>query len=290
MITVGNASLEYVERGSGEPLVLVHGSASDYRTWHRQLDAFSAAYRTIAYSRRYHWPNNLIGKGEDYRMSQHVDDLGSLLRALDASPAHLVGHSYGAFLCILLALRAPRLVRTLTLAEPPVATLFVSDPPAPHEILRLSVTRPRTAIDIVRFGALGAGRAARAFRRGDSDSAVRAFAAAVFGSRGYDGLPDKQKTQARDNISNIEAEILGSGLAPLDDAELRRLRTPVLLLTGEHSIGLFRRLTDRLAELLPDAHRIEIPRASHLMQQDNSLGFNSAVLNFISGHRRDDAL
>jgi len=41
-----------VERGTGEPVVFVHGSASDYRTWHSQLDELGQRYRTIAYSRR----------------------------------------------------------------------------------------------------------------------------------------------------------------------------------------------------------------------------------------------
>jgi pimeloyl-ACP methyl ester carboxylesterase len=42
--------------------------------------------------------------------AEHVDDLEALLRLLDAAPAHLVGHSYGAFVCLLLAIRKPQIV------------------------------------------------------------------------------------------------------------------------------------------------------------------------------------
>lgn len=95
-IDIKGTRLECLEDGSGDPLVLVHGSASDYRTWDCQRRAFSERFRTLAYSRRYHWPNEPICDGADYSMVEHVDDLQALLGALDAAPAHLVGHSYGA--------------------------------------------------------------------------------------------------------------------------------------------------------------------------------------------------
>jgi pimeloyl-ACP methyl ester carboxylesterase len=101
-MNINGDELEYTEQGTGEPLVLVHGSASDYRTWHLQQAAFSKHFRTITYSRRYHWPNQPIPDGGDYSMLLHVDDLKKVIHSLDAKPAHLVGHSYGAFLCLLL--------------------------------------------------------------------------------------------------------------------------------------------------------------------------------------------
>ena len=150
-----------------------------------------------------------------------------------------MGHSYGGFLCLLLAIREPALVRTLVVAEPPVVTLFVSDPPKPAELLRLLFTRPRTAAAIVKFGALGVGPATKAFRRGDVEKGVEIFGGAVFGSGGFAGLPDERRSQVLDNLTNVRAEILGSGFAPLAADELRGLGVPTLLLTGERSIPLF---------------------------------------------------
>lgn len=283
-LEVRGTALEYAEAGSGEPLVLVHGSASDHRTWHGQHEAFAKRYRAIAYSRRYHWPNAAIAEGVDYSMLQQVEDLQALLRALGAAPAHLVGHSYGAFLCLLLALREPSLVRSLVLAEPPALTLFVSNVPRPLEILKLMATRPRMAAAILRFGALGAAPAQKAFRRGDAEAAVRTFGDAVFGPGGFERMPESRRRQVRDNLTNIKAELLGSGFAPLPGGALRALRVPSLLVTGERSIALFRLLADRLAELLPRVERAEIPGATHAMHEDDATAFNAAVLAFLAGN------
>lgn len=277
---VRDATFEYREAGTGEPVVLVHGSASDWRTWQSQLDAFGEHFRTIAYSRRYHWPNEPIPAGRDYAMQEHVDDLQALLPAFDAAPAHLVGHSYGGFVCLLLALREPRLVRSLVLAEPPVVTLFVSDPPTSSELLRLSVRRPRTALAIVKFGAKGIRPATAAARKGDMETAMRVFGKAVLGEEFLQRLPETRLEQIRANA--IKEEFLGSGFAPIDDARLRTLDVPVLLITGKRSPALFHRIVDRLEELLPRTERTEISDASHIMHEDNAAAYNAAVLSFLS--------
>jgi pimeloyl-ACP methyl ester carboxylesterase len=283
-IDINNTSLQYVEDGSGEPLVLVHGSASDYRTWHCQRDEFGQHFRTIAYSRRYHWPNEPIPEGVDYSMAEHVDDLQALLHSLDAAPAHLVGHSYGAFLCLLLAIKEPRLVRTLVLAEPPVITLFVSDPPKPPEILKLLLSRPRTAVPIIKFGAMGINPAAAAVRQGDMEEAMRLFGAAVLGREAFSQLSEARLEQVRANL--IKAEFLGSGFAPVDAAQVHSVHTPTLLVNGQRSPALFHRLIDWLQELLPHSERIEIHRASHIIHEDNTPAYNAAVLSFLSRHRQ----
>src|SRR5882672_9419797 len=118
-----------VQRGEGRPVLFVHGSVSDHRTWQPQIEAFSRHYRAIAYSRRYHWPNQPIANGADYAMWGHVNDLEAMIVSLGVGPVHLVGHSYGAFIGLLLACRRPDLLRSLVLAEPPVVTLLVSNPP-----------------------------------------------------------------------------------------------------------------------------------------------------------------
>ena len=282
-VSVSGAQLDVVERGQGTPLLFVHGSASDRRSWQGQLDAFGARYRAIAYSRRWHWPNAPIGPGEDYAMLRHVDDLREVILGLDAAPAHLVGHSYGAFLCLLLALREPALVRSLVLAEPPAITLFASSPPRPPELLRLLVTRPRAAAALLKFGLGGVAPAVKAFRRGDDQHAVRLFGRAVFGPGGYDRMNPERRGQIQDNLSNVKAELTGSGFAALDCEQLRRLRLPVLLLEGERSIPLFGQVMDRLAELLPSARRVRLAGATHMLHGDNPDDFRAAVLDFLAG-------
>jgi len=176
-------------------------------------------------------------------------------------------------------------VRTLVLAEPPVITLFVSNVPKPREILKLLATRPRTAAALIKFGATGVAPAGKAFRRGDMESGVRAFGDAVFGKGGYDRFPELRRAQVRDNLANIKAEILGAGFAPLRAEDVRRVQVPTLLVTGARSVALFHRLTDALAELLPQAERIEIAGGSHAMHEDNPTAFNAAVGSFLARRR-----
>ncbi|MBD3289939.1 alpha/beta fold hydrolase [candidate division KSB1 bacterium] len=280
-IEINNYRLEYSEQGIGEPVIFVHGSASDYRTWHAQRDVFAQEYRTIVYSRRYHYPNPAIPEGTDYSMEEHANDLETLIHLLDAKPAHLVGHSYGAFLCLLIAMKEPRLVRSLVLAEPPVMTLFVSNTPKPTELLKLFVTRPRTAAAVIKFGAKGVAPASKAFRQGDMEKGIRLFGDAVFGKGSYDHLSGSRKAMVDDNLSNVKAELLGSGFLPLDEDRLRNLRIHALLITGGRSISLFRHLINRLEELLPQTERIEIPGALHAMHEDNAGAYNAAVLSFL---------
>lgn len=282
---VNGTALEYAEIGSGEPLVLVHGSASDRRTWRLQQETFAEQFRIITFSRRYHWPNDPIPEEADYSMDEHVADLQALVRALDATPAHLVGHSYGAFLCLLLAIRKPSLVHTLVLAEPPVMTLFVSNAPKPLELIKLLATRPRTAATLIRFGARGVAPARKAFEQGDVESGIRTFGDAVFGPGGYDRLSESRKAQVQDNLATVKAELLGSGYVSLDAEQVQRVEAPTLLVTGEKSIGLFELLTDRLEELLPHAERVEIPETTHMMHEENASAYNAAVLAFTKAHR-----
>lgn len=282
-VAVNGVELAYREEGRGEPVVLVHGSASDLRTWGRQLPAIGASYRTVAYSRRYARPNEAIPEGADDPMLPHVDDLVALVQRLDAAPAHLVGHSWGGFVCLLAAIRHPQLVRSLVLMEPPVLSLFVSTPPRPSELLRTLLRRPRTAAAIVRFGISAVGPAQKAYLRGDDEAGFEAFARGVLGSEAFARLSPERRAQAWDNVAVDKAQLLGEGFPPLSDAEVRGVTTPTLLLHAERSPKFLRLLADRLEELLPNVGRIEVPDASHIMHEDNPGVVNEAILAFVGG-------
>jgi pimeloyl-ACP methyl ester carboxylesterase len=280
---VNGASLAYLTHGQGEPVVFVHGSASDLRTWHGQLEAIGATHRAIVYSRRYARPNQPIPEGADDPMLPHVDDLVCFLRQVDAAPAHLIGHSWGGFVALLAAIRHPEVVRTLVLMEPPVLPLFVSTPPRPSELLRTLLLRPRTAIAIMRFGITVADPAAKAYRRGDDTLGFETFARGVLGSDAFERLSPKRKAQASDNVAVDKAQLLGKGFPPLSDDEVRKVSAPTLLLCGERSPALFHRLTERLEELLPNVRRMEVPDASHIVHEDNPQVVNRAIVEFLSG-------
>ena len=264
-------------------MVLVHGSTSDYRTWQDQINDFNNHFRTITYSRRYHWPNEKIPEGADYRMSEHVNDLEILLQKLDAVPAHLIGHSYGAFLCLLLAIKNPSLIQTMVLAEPPVITLFVSNTPKPLELLTLFLKRPLTAIAILKLGMKGIEPAKKAAKRDDIEEVSRLMGRAILGEEFYNQLSESRREQVR--VNTIKAELLGSGFAPLRPEELREIDIPTLLVNGEKSPNVFHHLSDRLEELLSHTKRVQIPNASHIMHEDNTEAYNKKVMSFLTNYK-----
>ncbi|MEO7138046.1 MAG: alpha/beta hydrolase [Gemmatimonadales bacterium] len=284
-VEVNGAVLAYLERGQGQSVVFVHGGYSDLRTWLPQLEAFAANYRPVTYSRRYARPNEDIAEGQDDQMGPHVDDLLTLLQRLDLAPAHLVGNSWGAFICLLAALKEPRLVRTLVLGEPPVLPLFISNAPKAGELVRLFLRGPRDAMRIMGFAARVIGPAERAYRGGNLDDGTRIFVSGVLGARAFEAVPEERKQQMRENHTADRAQLLGVGFPPLSATSVRRVNTPTLLVTGERSPALFRRtLTDKLKNLLPHVERVEISKASHLIHEQNSDGFNREVLAFCQRH------
>ena len=178
-VAVNGCELAYVERGSGDAVIFVHGGISDLRTWSKQMSAFSEKHRAIAYSRRYAWPNPDIPDGVDDQMWPHVEDLVAVISVLGAAPVHLVGNSWGGFICLLAALHHPDLIRSITVEEAPVLPLLVSNQPSLRELAKLLLTRPRSSTALMKFFATVVGPAVKAFKKGDLEAGVRIFAAAL---------------------------------------------------------------------------------------------------------------
>jgi pimeloyl-ACP methyl ester carboxylesterase len=116
-VAVNGAELTYIQRGSGTPVVLVHGQLSDYRFWKAVIEAASDRHLVVAYSRRYFFPNPSSDSLPRFGDSTDVPDLIAFIEALGISPVHLVGHSSGGHAALLVAIERPDLVRSLVLAE-----------------------------------------------------------------------------------------------------------------------------------------------------------------------------
>ena len=125
----------------------------------------------------------------------------------------------------------------------------------------------------------------QAFSRGDDTEGVRAFARGVLGERYFEEMPEERKQAVWDNRSSARAQILGAGFPPLRPRDVRSVRAPTLLVSGQNSPVIMRRTTERLAELIPNAEQARIAGASHQMQSDNPSVFNDAVLKFLTRRR-----
>lgn len=96
-LTVGkensaNIDLYYEDRGSGRPVVLVHGWPLNGASWERQVSVLlGAGFRVITYDRRGFGRSSAPGTGYDY--NTFASDLAVLLRHLDIRDAALAGFS-----------------------------------------------------------------------------------------------------------------------------------------------------------------------------------------------------
>lgn len=121
--------------GREPPVVLLHQGAGSLRVWDPWLPAIGGGRRVIAYDRR-----GFGGSPRDAIFDQRLfhrdaDDLAALLRALDAAPAHLVGHSDGATVALLTAALHPSLALSATWIaghthlEEPLRQVLLASPP-----------------------------------------------------------------------------------------------------------------------------------------------------------------
>jgi pimeloyl-ACP methyl ester carboxylesterase len=110
--------MAYLEIGRGRPLVCVHGTLGDFRTWSAVMGPLSKKHRVIAVSLRHFFPEHWDGVGNDYLMAQHVADMIGFLERLGDGPVDLMGHSRGGHISFRVAQQRPDLLRRLVLAEP----------------------------------------------------------------------------------------------------------------------------------------------------------------------------
>ena len=96
--------------GSGEPLVVVHGSWADSRHWLRLAAELEDTFAVLLYDRRGHGRSD----GAHTSIGDDVDDLAGLL----TGPAHMVAGSFGGSVALRLATSRPDLLQSLSLHEP----------------------------------------------------------------------------------------------------------------------------------------------------------------------------
>ena len=112
-VDLGGVRNWYDDRGSGDPLVFMHGAIVDSRFYERNIEALAEHFQVFSHDRRGH------GRTPDVEgpmtFEAMVEDNIALLEEVVGAPAHLVGHSNGAFAALLTALRRPDLVRRLVM-------------------------------------------------------------------------------------------------------------------------------------------------------------------------------
>jgi pimeloyl-ACP methyl ester carboxylesterase len=281
-VELNGIELAVEERGSGEAIIFVPGSLSDYRSWSAQLDFFSPGYQAISYSRRYQYPNRPPADTNS-SIAANAADLAALIDRLGVAPAHIVGHSYGAFTALICARDHPEMVRSLVLGEPPAIPLLVRDANNPATLLPLFFRSPRTALALMKFGIKAVQPAEQAFARGDIEGAVQCFVRGVTGRNvAIDALPPLIREQIRANGAALRREIEISEPFTCDQA--RAISVPTLLVRGSNSPRFFGTIVDRLMQCLPNVQQMVLRDATHFLHWDAPDEFNAGVQRFLADH------
>ena len=262
------AKLYYEEAGSGEPLVMVHGSWTDHHSWGQVAPRLSEHFRVITYDRRGHSQSERPAT----QGSVHEDaaDLAAVIEGLGPAPAHVVANSYGSVIALRLASQRPGLFRTLWVHEPPALGLLESDPSA-ASLLAESGERIRAVAEMLNAG--------------DMEGGARQFAETIaLGPGAWDEqLPPEARQTFINNAPTWLDETRDPDALTLDTTALARFSRAVMLSTGTESPPLFGPVIARLAEVLPGAQKRTFQGAGHIPHQTHPDEFVDAVTQFIGG-------
>jgi pimeloyl-ACP methyl ester carboxylesterase len=263
-VRVRGVELTYIEQGTGEPLILLHGGQADYRSWLPHLAALSRRFRVIAYSRRYNYPNDNPINSTKHSAYVEADDLIALIKKLGLKRVHLAGTSIGGYAALIAAVKHPEMVASLVLAEPAI-NAWVKDTPEYRDFMS-NAWQP----------------AAAAFRSGNDKDAMR-YLVDIFGGTGaFDRMPPATVEIAMQNSKFFKAATLSTDHTPdISKDKVRRLKMPILIISGEHTFPMSRLIIQELERVLPSAERKVIPNAGHGSPRENPQAFDAAVLSFL---------
>jgi pimeloyl-ACP methyl ester carboxylesterase len=244
MPNVNGVRIHWEERGSGAPILCIHGTSSTALAWTAAVEQLARLGRVIAYDRRGCGRSERPEPYERTSVAEHADDAAALLAALEAVPAVVIGRSYGASVAIDLALRYPDRVRALVLLE--------GD--APRELAPAAAAWVEAVA--ARMGAVAA--------RAGVAAVAEALIGEVAGEGAWRSFPPEVRRIMSDNGPAILAELRGEHWPQGDAAALAAIDQPALLVTAADSPSPLREPTEALAAVLPNARRL-IVTGGHLI-------------------------
>jgi esterase len=232
---VNGYDMAYLEVGRGPPLLCVHGTLGDFRTWSAVMGPLSKTRRVIAVSLRHFFPEHWDGIGDDYLMAQHVADTIGFIEKLDTGPVDLMGHSRGGHISFRVAGQRPDLLRKLILAEPGGELDQSLDPTA----------APGPSARASRI-ALSAGKV----RDGDIDGGLMPFVDMIDGDGAWARLPAAPRQQLRDNAHTLIGQV-GENRQPFTRAQAESIPMPTLFIGGADTEGALPAVLRALSAMFP---------------------------------------
>jgi pimeloyl-ACP methyl ester carboxylesterase len=264
---VSGVELEYEVRGTGEPVVLIHGGiVADAFAPIATEEMLAARYRVVRYHRRgFAGSTHPVGP---VSIAEQAADCRALLRCLGIERAHAVGHSLGGAIALQLALDAPEAVHSLALLE--------SDAPgAPSEEQFFEQFTPVIAM----------------YESGNIVGAIENSCRLVAGPRFRDGfahLPAGAFDQAvADAATLFQVDLPALESWTFNSEMARRITVPVLAVLGADSRSVapvFSEAHELLRAWLPQAEPFILPGATHALQMMNPQGMTEGLTAFFRRH------
>lgn len=267
-LSVNGYDMAYLEVGQGPPLVCVHGTLGDFRTWSAVLGPLSKKCRVISLSLRRFFPEHWDGVGNDYLTARHVSDVIGFIERLDAGPVDLMGHSRGGHIAFRVAEQRPDLLRKLILAEPGGELDQSLDPAAAPGPSQRSASIAASAEKIA---------------NGDIDGGLKIFFDAIAGEGAWTRLPAAPKQQLRDNAFTLIGQV-GENRQPFSKAGAQSIRTPTLFVGGANTRGALPLVLRALAAHVPGSSTAIIPGAGHWMFEQAPQKYCEIVLEFLAAN------
>ena len=244
--THGDVDIAFLDEGEGEPIVLVHGFASNkevnwvYPGWVSTLTR--AGRRVIALDNRGHGASTKLYDPAAYHSGLMAEDVRALIDHLDLPRADVMGYSLGGRITALLAEEHPQRVRSAILGG--VGIHLVEGAGLPSHTIAAALEAP-TRADV----SDPTGHTFRAFAE-QTRSDLRALAACIRGSR-----------------------------QTLSRGELDRLTMPLLVAAGSND--QIAGSPEQLAALVPGAQALVIPGRDHMLAVGDK-AFKAGVLEFLA--------
>lgn len=265
LITLDGKQTHYAVKGSGKPVILIHGFFFDGTLWCRNLDVLAQSYRVYVL--------DLWGFGYSARITQpsyerYSEQLAAFMQALGIEQATLIGQSLGGGVAIQFSAQFPDKVDKLILVDS--AGLPNPDPFS----ARL-------------FKIRGVGECLMAL----PGNAIRKKMLKDFFLYQAEAIPSalfRQLTWFQRIVGTSAAALalMRRGGADKLEAALRRLATldlPVLVIWGAQDRAIPLALGRRLHQMLPGSTFLIVPDAGHIPNLEQPDLFNSQVATFLRG-------
>jgi pimeloyl-ACP methyl ester carboxylesterase len=257
-IEINGRSVFYESAGSGEPLVLVHGSWTSHAEWAPIVPALLRDFTVITYDRAGHCLSEAPPVAAMTRRTNE-DDLVALVERLAGGRAHLLGNSYGASVVLGVAARRPDVAWTVVAHEPPLFALAADHPAIIRLRLELAPILDR-------------------LRDGDPDGGARQFFEQIaLGPGGFDRLPVSLRAQALSNAGTFGAEQTEPLWDTIDLEALRAFAGRILLTEGDRSPRFYRPAIAALADAVGHAQLVTLAGAGHSPHVSAPAGYAALV-------------